>query len=116
MMFWRTYIFLYQSAKTDATPSYTIIIDTFEQQLHKAYITVIHTHQLREDVRRMLESLGFPEKRASLAGQLSGGQKRRLCVGISMIGGNSVVYLDEVSDSNLLHLLFRIVNLLVTRC
>ena len=31
----------------------------------------------------------------ALAGTLSGGQKRRLCVGLSMVGGNSVVYLDE---------------------
>ena len=51
--------------------------------------------ELREDVNRMIESLGFPEKRFSMAGQLSGGQKRRLCVGLSMVGGNSVVFLDE---------------------
>jgi ABC-type multidrug transport system ATPase subunit len=51
--------------------------------------------KLRDEVDKMVESLGFPEKRKSLAGTLSGGQKRRLCVGISMVGGNSVVYLDE---------------------
>lgn len=51
--------------------------------------------RLDEDVTRMLQSLGFPEKARSLAGTLSGGQKRRLCVGLSMIGGNSVVFLDE---------------------
>ena len=50
---------------------------------------------LDEDVDKMIESLGFPEKAHSAAGTLSGGQKRRLCVGISMVGGNSVVYLDE---------------------
>lgn len=50
---------------------------------------------LKEDVDKMIESLGFPEKAHSAAGTLSGGQKRRLCVGISMVGGNSVVYLDE---------------------
>jgi ABC-type multidrug transport system ATPase subunit len=51
--------------------------------------------ELKDDVDRMIESLGFPEKAYSAAGTLSGGQKRRLCVGISMVGGNSVVYLDE---------------------
>jgi ABC-type multidrug transport system ATPase subunit len=50
---------------------------------------------LRDDVEAMIVSLGFPEKRYSLAGTLSGGQKRRLCVGLSLVGGNSVVYLDE---------------------
>lgn len=51
--------------------------------------------ELKDDVDRMIENLGFPEKAFSAAGTLSGGQKRRLCVGISMVGGNSVVYLDE---------------------
>ena len=55
----------------------------------------LHGSQLRADVAKMLESLGFPDKAHSLAGTLSGGQKRRLCVGLSMVGGNSVVYLDE---------------------
>ena len=54
-----------------------------------------HGEKLRTDVRNMLDSLGFPDKAKSLAGTLSGGQKRRLCVGISMVGGNSVCYLDE---------------------
>lgn len=50
---------------------------------------------LEKDVQGMMDSLGFPEKAHSAAGTLSGGQKRRLCVGISMVGGNPVVYLDE---------------------
>lgn len=49
----------------------------------------------------MCESVGFPEKRKSLAGTLSGGQKRRLCVALSMVGGNSVVYLDEPTAGEL---------------
>ncbi len=50
---------------------------------------------LRESVKNMLLSLGFPEKAKNYAGSLSGGQKRRLCVGMSMVGGNKVVFLDE---------------------
>lgn len=55
----------------------------------------LHGTELRTAVKKMLASLGFPDKRYSLAGTLSGGQKRRLCVGLSMVGGNRVVYLDE---------------------
>jgi ATP-binding cassette subfamily A (ABC1) protein 3 len=55
----------------------------------------LHGKELRDSVNNMIESVGFPEKRKSLAGTLSGGQKRRLCVALSMVGGNSVVYLDE---------------------
>ena len=55
----------------------------------------LHGKKLRDNVEKMLKSLGFPEKADSLAGTLSGGQKRRLCVGISMVGDNPVVFLDE---------------------
>lgn len=47
-------------------------------------------------VNQMILDLGFPEKADFQSGQLSGGQKRRLCAGISMIGENKVVFLDEV--------------------
>jgi ATP-binding cassette subfamily A (ABC1) protein 3 len=55
----------------------------------------LHGKELRDSVKNMVESLGFPEKRKFLAGTLSGGQKRRLCVALSMVGGNGVVFLDE---------------------
>jgi ATP-binding cassette subfamily A (ABC1) protein 3 len=55
----------------------------------------LHGQKLQDNVDTMLASLGFPEKQHSLAGTLSGGQKRRLCVGISMVGDNPVVFLDE---------------------
>lgn len=55
----------------------------------------LHGTKLRAAVAEMLVNLGFPEKKHSLAGTLSGGQKRRLCVGLAMVGGSSVVYLDE---------------------
>lgn len=55
----------------------------------------LHGVKLREAVAQMIESVGFPDKRKALAGTLSGGQKRRLCVALSMVGGNPVVYLDE---------------------
>jgi ABC-type Na+ transport system ATPase subunit NatA len=53
--------------------------------------------ELASKVQQMIHDLGFPEKANFMTSQLSGGQKRRLCAGISMIGNNKVVYLDEVS-------------------
>jgi ATP-binding cassette subfamily A (ABC1) protein 3 len=55
----------------------------------------LHGKELRDAVTNMVESVGFPDKRKAMAGTLSGGQKRRLCVALSMVGGNAVVYLDE---------------------
>ena len=50
---------------------------------------------LQGAVQDMLTSLGFPDKASCMAVDLSGGQRRRLCVGISMVGRNKVVILDE---------------------
>jgi ABC-type multidrug transport system ATPase subunit len=43
----------------------------------------------------MLKELKLEEKGNQWSSQLSGGQKRRLCVGMAFIGGSKVVFLDE---------------------
>ena len=42
-----------------------------------------------------MKDLDLEPKRKSLAGTLSGGQKRALSVGIALCGGSKVVVLDE---------------------
>jgi ABC-type multidrug transport system ATPase subunit len=48
----------------------------------------------------MIRSVGLVEKRNEKSAGLSGGQKRKLSVGIAFIGGSRVVFLDEVSSAN----------------
>ena len=43
----------------------------------------------------MIESVDLDEKENSLAKNLSGGQKRKLCVAISFTGGSKIIVLDE---------------------
>jgi ATP-binding cassette subfamily A (ABC1) protein 3 len=43
----------------------------------------------------MLKSLNLFEKKNALSKNLSGGQKRKLCVAIAFIGGSEIVILDE---------------------
>jgi len=50
---------------------------------------------LKEEVQQMIEAVGLTEKKTTFAKQLSGGQKRKLSVGIAFIGGSRVVFLDE---------------------
>lgn len=47
----------------------------------------------------MLESLNLIDKQDEPSDTLSGGQRRRLCVGIAFIGGSKVVILDEPTSS-----------------
>jgi ABC-type multidrug transport system ATPase subunit len=50
---------------------------------------------MREEVEAMIKSVGLTEKRKAYSKTLSGGQKRKLSVGIAFIGGSRVVFLDE---------------------
>jgi len=43
----------------------------------------------------MIDDLDLKEKTHDLAKNLSGGQKRRLSVGIAFIGGSKLIILDE---------------------
>jgi ABC-type multidrug transport system ATPase subunit len=50
---------------------------------------------LKVMVDNTIAAVGLKEKRHVYAGQLSGGMKRKLCLAIALIGGSSVVVLDE---------------------
>jgi ATP-binding cassette subfamily A (ABC1) protein 3 len=51
-----------------------------------------------DEIERLLEDVGVAEKRNSMAGQLSGGNKRKLSVAIALCGGSKFVLLDEPSS------------------
>jgi ABC-type multidrug transport system ATPase subunit len=64
--------------------------------------TLLTQHQgvpsksIAAEVDTMIRSVGLVEKRNEKSASLSGGQKRKLSVGIAFIGGSRVVFLDEV--------------------
>ena len=51
--------------------------------------------ELEAEVSRYEEQIGLTEKRHAFASTLSGGQKRKLCVALALIGGSRIVFLDE---------------------
>ena len=51
--------------------------------------------KLKQEVNKMIEAIGLVDKRTSLSSHLSGGQKRKLSVGMAFIGDSKVVILDE---------------------
>lgn len=48
-----------------------------------------------EEIDKILRDIDLYEKKDYPAGKLSGGQKRKLCIGIAFIGGSKVILLDE---------------------
>ena len=51
--------------------------------------------RLSHSVDTLLEQVGLAEKRETRADALSGGQKRKLCLAISLTGSSTTVFLDE---------------------
>jgi ABC-type multidrug transport system ATPase subunit len=51
--------------------------------------------ELESEVDKMILSIGLTEKKNEYSKFLSGGQKRKLSVGIAFIGGSKIVFLDE---------------------
>lgn len=46
--------------------------------------------EIRRDIDHLLTKLNLSAKRNSLPAQLSGGQKRRVCLGMALIGNANV--------------------------
>ncbi|XP_058807246.1 phospholipid-transporting ATPase ABCA1-like isoform X2 [Phymastichus coffea] len=50
---------------------------------------------IKKDVNALLQKLNLFDKRNTLPHELSGGQKRRVCLGMAVIGDSSTLILDE---------------------
>ena len=50
---------------------------------------------VKREAERTLESVGIMERADHFPNDMSGGQKRKLSLGIALIGGSKVVFLDE---------------------
>ncbi|KAI1731162.1 ABC transporter domain-containing protein [Ditylenchus destructor] len=79
-------------------PQHNILFDrmTVEEQLEfYASLKGVESSRMREEVDSMITDIGLENKRTALANTLSGGMKRKLCIGIALIGGSKLIILDE---------------------
>jgi ATP-binding cassette, subfamily A (ABC1), member 3 len=51
-----------------------------------------------EEINRLLKDLNLEDKQNVISSNLSGGYKRKLSLGIALVGGSKVVFLDEPSS------------------
>ena len=55
----------------------------------------INNCKIDKEITKVLHDLGLEEKRHTKVKNLSGGQKRKLSIAIALVGGSSVIFLDE---------------------
>ncbi len=72
--------------QSDLWPNLTV------QEVHRAFAGY---YEHARDVDEVIELVGLNEKRDSRVKQLSGGQKRRLDLGVALVGDPDLIFLDE---------------------
>jgi len=72
--------------QSDLWPNLTV------EEVHRAFAGY---YDRPRDVDEVIELVGLDEKRGSRVKQLSGGQKRRLDLGVALVGDPELIFLDE---------------------
>uniref|UniRef100_A0A4W3HE36 ATP-binding cassette sub-family A member 1-like n=1 Tax=Callorhinchus milii TaxID=7868 RepID=A0A4W3HE36_CALMI len=79
-------------------PQYNVLFDqlTVEEHIYfYACLKECSSKEVEEEIDRMINDVGLPNKRKDLVKNLSGGMQRKLSVAIAFVGGSKTVILDE---------------------
>ncbi|CAG2240533.1 ABCA3 [Mytilus edulis] len=79
-------------------PQHNILFETMTIEEHLRFFAKLKgcpSKDINKEVNEMISVLGIESKRNKFSSTLSGGQKRKLSVGIALIAGSKTVILDE---------------------
>ncbi|XP_022180938.1 ATP-binding cassette sub-family A member 5-like isoform X1 [Myzus persicae] len=79
-------------------PQYDILFERLTPREHLKFFATLRgltSEKIDDEVQRMLLELYLTDKADNIAKTLSGGQKRKLSVGIAVIGNPKIIILDE---------------------
>ena len=73
-----------------------IFFDYLTVKEHLEYMCEIKGSEInRQEINNLIEKIDLASKKNSLCSTLSGGQKRKLCIALALIGGSKIILLDE---------------------
>ena len=79
-------------------PQHDVLFNDLTVEEHLELFCVfksVDSSKISNEVNKVINEFGLEEKRYTKAENLSGGQKRKLSVAIAVVGGSSVLFLDE---------------------
>ncbi|RNF20419.1 ATP-binding cassette protein subfamily A, member 10 [Trypanosoma conorhini] len=79
-------------------PQADIVWEELTVEEHLSFYARMKVHRrwdVQQEVDEVIANMQLEEKRHTLARNLSGGQRRRLCVGVALVGRPEVLFLDE---------------------
>ncbi len=85
-------------SKMGVCPQHDILFDTLTVKEHLILFATfkgMDAKSIPNEVQKIIEDVDLKAKQNDLAKNLSGGQKRRLSVGIAFIGNSNLILLDE---------------------
>ncbi|XP_041362406.1 phospholipid-transporting ATPase ABCA3-like [Gigantopelta aegis] len=82
-------------------PQHDVLFDTLTVEEHLIFFSKLKgvpKDKVSGEVENMLDCIGLTDKRNAQSKTLSGGMKRKLSVGIALIGDSKIIILDEPSS------------------
>ena len=79
-------------------PQHDVLFDDLTVEEHLEMFCVFKSvpkEKIKIETNKIIEDFDLVNKRETKARNLSGGQKRKLSIGIALVGGSSVIFLDE---------------------
>uniref|UniRef100_A0A672IPT5 ABC transporter domain-containing protein n=1 Tax=Salarias fasciatus TaxID=181472 RepID=A0A672IPT5_SALFA len=76
-------------------PQHDVLFDNLTVREHLLFYAQVPTDKISDEVDRIIRILNLEDKRQARSKTLSGGMKRKLSIGIALIGDSKVVMLDE---------------------
>ena len=83
---------------TGICPQHDVLFDELTPREHLQFfarIRGIGPQKIQSEVENILDEVDLKDKADNISSKLSGGQKRKLSVGIALIGDPKLIFLDE---------------------